>query len=134
METRLNPQQKKCDENRNVMLGKQIERILWKKRKCIDSEYTARQLRQQLGIHEHLLAATLKSVFGTNYAGLVNRYRIALACRMLSDERYANARMEDMAVWLGFKSRQGFHLAFRSEKGLSPAQYRQEALARKAEK
>lgn len=134
METRLKPQRKSNSENRNVKLGKQIEWILERKRKCLDPEYTASQLRKELGINGHLLAATLKSVFGTNYAGLVNRYRIARACCMLEDPRYANARIEDMAAWLGFKSRQGFYLAFRAEKGVSPARYRHEAIPAKRRK
>lgn len=105
-------------------LGARIRHILIEHRKYLDPDYSARLLQGELKVSGHLLSWALKESFGMRYAALINHLRIERAQEMLADSRYRDVSLDNLALWLGYHSRQIFHAAFRHETGMTPTQFR----------
>ena len=78
-----------------------------------------------LGISPRLLAeAVAENSKDENFAAMVMRYRLRLACQLLRDPRYAYTTNEEIALRSGFASRQTFYNTFRRAFSMTPCEYR----------
>jgi AraC-like DNA-binding protein len=100
-----------------------LEQIVVKKR-YRDSGYTARQLAADLQTNVRYVSAVVRVQFHTNYSTFINRYRIEEAMSILTDQRYAHLKIEDISDMVGFVHRQSFYLAFQKFAGMTPKAYR----------
>tara|TARA_R110002020_G_scaffold84230_5_gene208800 strand:- start:2153 stop:3223 length:1071 start_codon:yes stop_codon:yes gene_type:complete len=86
-----------------------------------------------LRIPEHRLRRLINSGLGyRNFAAFVNDYRIDEAKRRLSDPQMAREQIIQHAFSLGYASLAPFNRAFRERVGVSPTEFREEALTRMA--
>lgn len=79
-------------------------------------------LAQRARISVRQLSRCFRDPLGCTPAEYVGRSRLAMACRLLVDERRA---MGSIAHLSGYASANGFRRAFERHYGLSPAQYRE---------
>lgn len=94
---------------------------------------TIGRLADRLGVPEHRLRRLINRGLGyRNFAAFVNDYRIAEAKRRLSDPDMAREQIIQHAFSLGYVSLAPFNRAFRERVGVSPTEYREEALTRVA--
>ncbi len=105
-------------------LYEQILNILVVQKRFRDSQYSARQLAEDLGTNTRYVSIVLNTRFHANYNTFVNRLRIDFARSVLTDKRYEDLRMEDVVVLSGFSNRQSFYTAFNRFVGMSPIEYR----------
>ena len=70
------------------------------------------------------ISAVLNVRFHTNYAALVNSYRIEEAMALLADKRYQDLNIEDISYMVGFSNRQSFYAAFYKINGCTPRAYK----------
>jgi len=86
-----------------------------------------------LHIPEHRLRRLINSGLGhRNFAAFVNDYRIDEAKRRLSNPDLAREQIIQHAFSLGYASLAPFNRAFRERVGVSPTEFREEALTRMA--
>ena len=86
-----------------------------------------------LRIPEHRLRRLINGGLGhRNFAAFVNDYRIEEAKRRLSDPGMAREQIIQHAFSLGYASLAPFNRAFRERVGVSPTEFREEALTRMA--
>ena len=86
-----------------------------------------------LRIPEHRLRRQINGGLGhRNFAAFVNDYRIEEAKRRLSDPGLAREQIIQHAFSLGYASLAPFNRAFRERVGVSPTEFREEALTRMA--
>lgn len=105
-------------------LYEQILNILVVQKRFRDSHYSARQLADDLRTNTRYVSIVLNTRFHANYNTFVNKLRIDFARSVLTDRRYENLRMEDVAALSGFSNRQSFYTAFNKFAGMSPVEYR----------
>ncbi|MCR5880788.1 AraC family transcriptional regulator [Phenylobacterium sp. J367] len=87
-------------------------------------------LARDLGVPEHRLRKLINGRLGhRNFADFVNGYRIEAAKRRLADPAEARTTVAAIAFDLGFGSLGPFNRAFRAATGLTPTDWRREALA-----
>ncbi|WP_299870036.1 AraC family transcriptional regulator [uncultured Hoeflea sp.] len=86
-----------------------------------------------LSVPEHRLRRLINGGLGyRNFSAFVNDYRIREAKRRLADPGLAREQIIQHAFSLGYASLAPFNRAFRERVGVSPTQFREEALGRVA--
>ncbi len=95
-------------------------------KKYRDSSYTAKKLADEIGTNTRYISAVVAVRFGMNYSTLINDYRIREALFLLTDKRYMDKTVEEIALMVGFANRQSFYAAFYRFKGITPRQFRLE--------
>lgn len=94
---------------------------------------TIGSLATVLHIPEHRLRRLINGGLGyRNFAAFVNDYRIEEAKRRLADPEMAREQIIQHAFSLGYASLAPFNRAFRERVGVSPTEFREEALNRMA--
>lgn len=100
------------------------EAKVWK-----DENLSIGQLAEKTGIPEHRLRRLINDHMGyRNFAAFVNRYRIDAAKAALSDPARARVTVAAIAFELGFGSLGPFNRAFKDMTGMTPTQWRRDAL------
>ena len=86
-------------------------------------------LATQLGAPEHRLRRLINDQLGyRNFAAFINAHRIEEAKRLFADPGQARTTVSSIAFDLGFGSLGPFNRAFRETTGLSPTEWRKQAL------
>ena len=98
--------------------------IIVAQKKYRDPNYSAKDLGRDLNTNPRYVSAVVNSRFGKNYSCLVNEYRVREARFMLTDKRYMEKTVEEIAKMVGFANRQSFYAAFYKEMEETPNFYR----------
>lgn len=89
-----------------------------------DPNYSAKRLSEDIGINARYLSAVMSLRFQKSYSQMVLEMRISEAMYMLQDRHFNDMTMEDVAINVGFSSRQNFYAAFFRQNGQTPLDYR----------
>jgi len=89
-----------------------------------DPKYSAKRLAQDIGVNMRHISAIVNLRFQQNYSGLVSQMRICEAKYMLQERNFDNMTVEDIAINVGFTTRQSFYAAFYRLCGITPKEYR----------
>lgn len=90
---------------------------------------TIATLASQLDTQEHRLRALINKQLGhRNFSSFLNGYRITEAKEKLSDRSLVDLPILTIAMDLGYGSLAPFNRAFRTETGLTPSDFRKEAI------
>ncbi len=90
---------------------------------------TVGRLADQLRTPEHRLRQIINQQLGyRNFAAFLNEYRIKAAKSVLSDPAQARRQVLQIALDLGYGSIAPFNRAFRAATGVTPTQFRRDAL------
>ena len=101
---------------------------------CFEPELTLGSLARQLSLPEHRLRKLINKGLGyRNFAAFLNDHRVAEAKRRLADPQQAREQIASIAFGLGYASLAPFNRAFREFTGLTPTDYRTQALARRVD-
>ena len=88
-------------------------------------------LAERLGTAEHVLRRLINQRLGhRNFNGFINGYRLADAISALSDPGQAEVSVLTIALDAGFQSIGPFNRAFKAKTGLTPTDFRRDALER----
>ena len=83
--------------------------------------WSLERLAREIGVSRSLLAERFTELIGQPPMRYLTRWRIQLACRMLSDDR---AKVSTVAFDVGYHSEAAFSRAFKALVGMSPAGWR----------
>lgn len=106
-------------------LKEQILQILVVQKRYRDQSFTAKKLAEMLHTNTRYVSIVISVRYHANYAQFVNRLRIEEAMALLTDERYANMKIEEISDMVGFSNRQSFYRAFCQHTGKTPRQYQE---------
>lgn len=90
-----------------------------------DPNYSAQQLAKDIGVNMRQISAVTGMRFQMNYSELVGTMRIQEAKYMLGESHFADMTMEDIAINVGFATRQSFYATFYRICGTTPNEYKQ---------
>lgn len=105
-------------------LKEKIIHVLFVKKMYKEKSYSAKRLAMDIGTNTRYISAVLNVRFHTNYATLVNSYRVEEAMALLADKRYRDLNIEDISAMVGFANRQSFYVAFYKINGCTPRAYK----------
>lgn len=77
------------------------------------------------------VSAVINKHYGTNFFEFMNKYRVEEAKRLLLDENCAEMTVLDILLQAGFNSKSAFHRFFNRLVGISPTEFRKQALQAK---
>ena len=96
------------------------------------SELSLSTLADALDISVHQVSELLNAHLGKSFYELINEYRLNHACRLLSDSKCL-MRVLDVAFDAGFNNKNSFNRAFKDSFGVTPTQYRANALSQQVD-
>lgn len=96
-----------------------------------DDELKLPTLAKKLSIRHDQLSQILNETLNRNFADYINHYRIEEIKTLLKDPKNKKRKIADMGFQVGFSSQSSFHKKFKEYTGISPGQYRKEALERR---
>lgn len=103
--------------------GKIIMRLMVEG-KYRDPKYSAKRLATDIGVGMRTVSAVISVRFQQNYSQLVGNMRVQEAKYMLQEQAFRNMTMEDIAINVGFSTRQSFYATFFRQCGMTPKEYR----------
>lgn len=80
-------------------------------------------LAREISVSPHHLSALLNERAGKNFATYVNEYRVAEACKRMTEEPWYT--LEAIGYEVGFNSKSTFFSTFKKISGMTPAAYQQ---------
>lgn len=105
-------------------VSKQVIMKLMIEKKYRDPNYSAKRLSDELGVNPRQISAVVGLRFQQNYSKLVSDMRVHEAMYMLTDSHFDDMTMEDIAINVGFTTRQSFYADFNRICGMTPREYR----------
>ena len=105
-------------------VSKQIVLKLMIEKKYRDPKYSARQLAREIGVNPRQISAVVAVRFQQNYSKLVSDMRVREAMYMFQDSHFDDMTIEDVAINVGFTTRQSFYADFNRLSGMTPREYR----------
>lgn len=94
-----------------------------------ESGLTIQSLAEKLTTPEHRLRALINQKLGhRNFSSFINAYRITEARTKLADRDLVDLPILTIAMDLGYNSVAPFNRAFRAETGMTPSEYRKQAI------
>jgi len=106
-------------------IAKKIILKLMIEQKYRDPNYSAKRLASDIGVNSRQISAVINLRFQQNYSQLVGMMRIHEARYMLQDSNFDKMTMEDIAINVGFTTRQSFYATFYRLCGTTPKEYKQ---------
>ena len=104
--------------------AKKIITKLMVEQKYRDPKYSAKRLSADIEVNIRHISAVVNLRFQQNYSQLIANMRILEAKYMLQERSFDNMTVEDIAVNVGFTTRQSFYASFYRICGTTPKEYR----------
>ena len=105
-------------------VARKIITKLMVEQKYRDPKYSAKRLSTDIQVNIRHISAVVNLRFQQNYSQLIANMRILEAKYMLQERSFDNMTVEDIAVNVGFTTRQSFYAAFYRICGTTPKEYR----------
>jgi len=109
-------------------LMQQLATLMQEQQVYRQNELCLLDLAQLLGISVHQLSELLNVHVGVNFYEYINGYRLQFACNLLKSPD-CQLRILDIAFEAGFNNKNSFYRAFKEGLGLTPNQYREQAIS-----
>jgi AraC-like DNA-binding protein len=103
-------------------LAQQLTELMLQNHAYRNPELRIDEAARAVNTNRTYLSSIIRDHFETHFIGFVNKYRIAEAKELLSDDN--SLTIVEIADKVGFKSVTSFNLFFRKETGVSPSQFR----------
>jgi AraC-like DNA-binding protein len=114
---------KKYDEHIEAILN-QLDSKMKDKKLFLNPNLKLNDLAAEVNISTHQLSQILNENLGKNFSEFINEYRINEACRLLFTHQ--NMSIDGIGNEVGFNSKSTFFAAFKKQKGITPAVFKQQ--------
>ena len=111
--------------NKSVVLYSRLLDMIESGKMYLDPEFNVKTLQNELGTNKKYLYEAIAQFSGTNFRGLVNRYRIN-EVRLMMEAAVSKEKaisVNSLAFAAGFNSGTSFYRIFRQYTGLTPNEY-----------
>jgi AraC-like DNA-binding protein len=76
----------------------------------------------------YIVSQAINACLGKNFFELVNGYRVEESKKLMMDEKLSHLSMIGIAFEAGFSSKTAFNTAFKKHTGMTPSQFKKEAV------
>ena len=124
------------NQGSSTQVGKRQEMMVQKFRKIVDEEkaylqldFSREKLQRMMGISKNSLTPVLHEVLGdvANLSDYINSKRITHACMLI--RKQPQMTVDNIATASGFTTTRNFRRCFKSQTGMTPAEYRDSILS-----
>jgi len=115
------PERSSADD---IILMKEIQRIIVTEKGYADSSLTLNTLAEKINVNRSYISSAINKTTGKNFNAYINEFRIKEAIKQLSDKKSFSLTIDEIAFRSGFTNRQSFYESFKKITGLSPTGFR----------
>ncbi len=120
---------KPIPESKLALKVKAIEDGIHEQKLFLDSNINLERFSEQIGLRPRDTSAVLKAHYQSNFFEFINGYRVIEAKRLLALQEYKDETILEVIFKSGFNSPSAFHRFFKRNVGLTPTEYRKQAMA-----
>jgi AraC-like DNA-binding protein len=110
------------------MIVKKIRQGVEEDRLYLNPQLNIEEFSRQIGSSYRDVSYAINKIFGTNFFEFINHYRIEEAKRLLADPSKQKMSIMDVLLEAGFNSKSAFQRFFKRLVGVSPTEFRIEAM------
>ncbi len=109
-------------------LKTRFERVLKNEKPYLDEDLTLSKLAKLIPTTDKKLSALLNQHLDTTFYDIINTYRVEAVKEKLRSDDFDNYTLLGIAYECGFKSKTSFNRSFKNETGLSPSEFKKNAI------
>ena len=109
-------------------LTDRLKKVLELQKPYLDSRLTVTALSKMVNVPPYILSQILNVHLNCSFSNLINSCRLQHACRLLANEENASLTIASIAYEAGFNSLSVFNKVFKENNGITPNQFRKNAL------
>lgn len=113
----------KLNESQKQALLDAITNVMENTMEFCREDFSLDLLASIVNTNNKYVSQVINESFHKNFSNYVNEYRIHLACKRLTEEKYHNYTIKAIAESVGFKSHATFISVFRKVTGITPSLY-----------
>lgn len=126
--TRAEPARDSSDSRPTEQAIDRVKKIMEVEKIYLEQNLNIEQFSARLGMPVKEVSAVINKHFGTNFFEYINSYRVNEAKTLLADKSMEHKTVLDILLESGFNSKSAFHRFFKRLVGMSPTEYRRQAL------
>lgn len=126
--TRAEPARDTSDSRPTEQAIDRVKRIMDVDKIYLEQNLNIEQFSARLGMPVKEVSAVINKHFGTNFFEYINSYRVNEAKMLLADRSMEHKTILDILLESGFNSKSAFHRFFKRLVGMSPTEFRRQAL------
>lgn len=115
-------------DDRAILAIDRLKALMKDEKPHLDPDFSLPVLAGKVHLSTHLLSQLLNAHLGQNFYEFTAAYRIQEAQQMLGMPKNKIKSIEQIAEEVGYYSKSSFNTAFKKITGITPSQYRREAL------
>lgn len=112
-------------EDQAAIYLKDLLQYMEEKKPYLDRNLSIQDLSDQTGIPRHHITQVLNEYHGKNFFSFINEYRVNEVIGRFTDPKNNNFTILAIAFDSGFNSKTTFNSIFKSQKGITPSEYRE---------
>jgi AraC-like DNA-binding protein len=105
-----------------------IEAGIHEQKLFLESNINLERFAEQIGLRSRDVSAVLKLHYHSNFFEFINGYRVEEAKRLLALPEYKDETILEVIFKSGFNSPSAFHRFFKRMVGVTPTEYRKQAI------
>lgn len=113
------------DKEYFVELAERLEAYMNEDQPYLDIDFDLSTVSSHMKVPQHHISLCLRVHFQENFSTYRNRFRVAYAKELLSQQALENKTLDAIAEESGFKSRTAFYAAFSKIVGATPASFKE---------
>ncbi len=126
--TRAEPARDSSDSRPTEQAIARVKKIMDVEKIYLEQNLNIEQFSARLGMPVKEVSAVINKHFGTNFFEYINSYRVNEAKILLADKSMEHKTVLDILLESGFNSKSAFHRFFKRLVGMSPTEFRKQAL------
>ena len=111
-------------DNSSLMIYEKLNDYINQSQVYTISNLSVLDIANSLNIHPRMVSKTINNHAEKNFNQYINSFRIKKAKEILTNPKNNNLSIEGIGQEVGFMNRSSFYRAFKSNVGLTPAQYK----------
>jgi len=116
------------EKTNNHHLKNSLLQVFEEKQIFLNKSLTIWDVCREINSNRTYISNLINEEFKLNFNSFVNKYRVEMAKKMLSDEKFTKYSIDGIAQLCGFNSIASFNRAFLKFENLSPGKFRKEFL------
>ena len=109
-------------------LTERLKKVLELQKPYLDPRLTVTGLSKMLDVPPYILSQILNVHLNSSFSNLINNCRLQHACRLLENQENASLTIASIGYEAGFNSLSVFNKVFKENKGITPNQFRKNAV------